>query len=177
MVVESAVNETRSRVVPFWMALPSQSIVFKPDTRLRPGVSANNHTIRMAMEIPRGIGREEAKARKRIIRDYFAKWIAEHPDKKVWNASLKSYIVVKYQSINETMGQASISFESTAAVFLLSEVLAKAVVAKRNAAKKNDKNQRPYDYMIFLYYKGIRMLVGHQKSTDEHVLYCITAKK
>lgn len=129
------------------------------------------------MEIPRGTGREEARSRKRIIRDYFAKWIAEHPGKKVWNASLKSYIVVKYQSINETMGQASITFESTAAVFFLTEVLTKAVVTKRKVAKKNDKNQRPYDYMVFLDYKGIRLIVGHQKSTDEYVLYCIMAKK
>ena len=31
--------------------------------------------------------------------------------------------------------------------------------------------------MIFLYHDGIRVLVGHQKSTDEYVQYCITAKK
>ncbi len=30
--------------------------------------------------------------------------------------------------------------------------------------------------MLFLYYVGIRLLAGHQKSTDEYVQYCITKK-
>ena len=76
------------------------------------------------MEIPRGTGREDIKARRQIIKDYYASWCAEHPDKKVWNNSLKAF-----------------------------------------------------DRMLFLYYDGIRLLAGHQKSTDEYVQYCITAKK
>jgi len=30
--------------------------------------------------------------------------------------------------------------------------------------------------IIIMSYKGIRLLVGHQTSKDENVLYCITAK-
>ena len=129
------------------------------------------------MEIPRGNSREDIKARKQIISDFYAKWIAEHPEKKIWNKSLQSFIHVKYQSINETRGHASVSFESTCAVFQLTEVMRKAVVTKKKATKKNDKNQKAYDEMLILYHKGIRLLVGHQASTDEYVQYCITIKK
>ena len=129
------------------------------------------------MEIPRGNSREEIKARKQIINDFYALWIAKHPDKKVWNASLHAYIHVKFQSINETKGQAAISFESTLAVMGLTELLEKAIVTKRKPAKRNDKNQKAFDEMVFLYHNGVRIIVGHQKSKDEYVQYCITAKK
>ena len=33
---------------------------------------------------------------------------------------------------------------------------------------------KAFDRMLFLYYDGIRLLAGHQKSTDEYVQYCIT---
>ena len=123
------------------------------------------------MEIPRGNSREDIKTRKQIINDFYVAWIEEHPDKRVWNKSLRAYIYVKFQSINETKGQASISYESTKAVFELTEILEKATVVKRKPAKNNDKNQRPYDQMVFLYYKGIRLLAGHQKSKDEYVQF------
>lgn len=31
--------------------------------------------------------------------------------------------------------------------------------------------------MVFLYYNGIRVLIGHQTSKDEYVQYCITVTK
>jgi hypothetical protein len=43
-------------------------------------------------------------------------------------------------------------------------------------SKKNDKNQKAYDRMIFMYYDGICLLVGHQASKDEYVQYCISTK-
>lgn len=129
------------------------------------------------MEIPRGTGREDIKARRQIIKDYYASWCAEHPDKKVWNNSLNAFIHVKFQSINETAGQASISYESTCAVLRLTEILKNAVFVKSKKAKSGDKNQKAFGRMLFLYYDGIRLLAGHQKSTDEYVQYCITAKK
>lgn len=128
------------------------------------------------MEIPRGTSPEDLKARKQIIADFYAQWNAKHPDKKVWNKSLNDYIHVKYQSLNETKGQASVSYDSTIAVLRLTEILEKAVVAKIKPAKKNDKNQKAFDQMVFMYYHGIRLLVGHQASKDEYVQYCITAK-
>ena len=88
------------------------------------------------MEIPRGNSREDIKARRKIISDLYASWIAEHPDKKVWNESLCAYVHIKFLSINETIGHASISYESTYAVLGLSNLLEKAVVVKVLPAKK-----------------------------------------
>ena len=118
----------------------------------------------MDMEIPKGNSREDINTQKQIIGDFYAKWNAEHSDKKVWNDSLRAYIHVKYQSINETKGQASISYESTKAVLRLTELLKKATVGKIKRAKPNDKNQKSFDQMVFLYHKGVRLLVGHQAS-------------
>ena len=59
----------------------------------------------------------------------------------------------------------------------LTDLLKNAVVSKIKPVKKNDKNQKSFDRMVILYYKGIRLLVGHQKSKDEYVQYCVTAKK
>ena len=88
--------------------------------------------------------------------------------KKVWNDSLRAYIHVKYQSLNETKGQASVSYESTMAVLKLTEILENAVVTKIKPSKKNDKNQKSFDRMVFMNYNGIRLLVGHQASKDEY---------
>ena len=82
------------------------------------------------MEIPQGTSPEDLRARKKIIADFYANWCAEHPDKKVWNKSLNAYIHVKYQSLNETRGQASTSYESTKAVLRLTEILEEATVAQ-----------------------------------------------
>ncbi|MBR0109528.1 MAG: hypothetical protein IJM05_02900 [Bacteroidales bacterium] len=129
------------------------------------------------MDTPKGSSPEDIKTRKKLIGDFYAQWIANHPDKKIWNKSLGAYIHVKYLSINETRGHASISYESTMATMHLTEILQKAIVSKRKPAKANDKNQKAFDEIIFLYYKNICLLVGHQKSTNEFVQYCITAKK
>ena len=37
------------------------------------------------MEIPRGNSREDIKAHRQIIKDFYASWIAEHPDKTTYN--------------------------------------------------------------------------------------------
>ena len=76
----------------------------------------------MEKEIPKGSTREDIKARKKIIGDFYASWIEAHPDKKVWNKSLRAYIHVKFQSINETKGHAALSVESTLAVFCLTNL-------------------------------------------------------
>ena len=106
----------------------------------------------------------------------FAKMICVYGDTE-GNKSLNALIHIKFQSINETRGQASVSYESTCAVLRLTEILERAVVAKRKPAKRNDKNQRPYDYMVLMYHDGIRLVVGHQKTKDEYVQYCISATK
>lgn len=125
------------------------------------------------MEIPRGNSREDIKARKQIISDFYASWIAEHPDKKVWNESLHAYIHVKFQSINETKGHAALSFKSTVAVFNLTYILSNAHIAEKWKPKHDDKNQKPYSIMLLMRWKTYRLIVGYQKSKSEYVQYYV----
>ncbi len=129
------------------------------------------------MEIPQGNSREDNKARKQIIKDFYASWIAEHPDKKIWNNSLKGFIHIKGQSINETAGHASLSYESTQAVFQMTEVLKEATVRETWVPKHGDKNQKPYSKMYFLRWKNYRLIVGFQKSKGELVQYYIGSEQ
>ena len=64
--------------------------------------------------------------RDQIIKDFYAGWIAENPEKKMWNEDLQDYILVKYLSITETAEKAARQYESTLAVMRLSELLTKS---------------------------------------------------
>ena len=125
--------------------------------------------------IPTGTSKEDIKIREKIIKDYYANWISDNPEKKIWNDNLQDYILVKYQSINETYNKAARRFESTLAVFRLSEVLKKAVLKSERRTKPGDKNQRPYSKLLIMFYDGIKLTVGVKKTTQEKVQYCLTA--
>ena len=127
-----------------------------------------------AMEIPRGSSREDIKARRQIIKDFFAAWIAEHPEKKVWNKSLNADIHVKFLSINEAVGHAPRSYHATIVQTHLSEILADAVLFGERPPKYGDKNQKSFSKMYFLRWKSSRLLVGLQRTTGEYVLYYIS---
>ena len=126
-----------------------------------------------ATAIPRGNSRDDIKSRRQFIKDIYAQWIAEHPDKKIWNKSLKTYVYVKYQSINETSGHAAISYESTIAVMYLTEILENAKVAEKWHPKYNDKNQKPYSILYLMRWKQYRLIVGVQRTTGEYVQYYV----
>ena len=125
--------------------------------------------------IPTGTRKEDIKAREKIIKDFYATWISEHPDKKIWNEDLQDYICVKYQSINETYNKAARRYESTLAVFRLTEVMEKAVFKEEKPTKPGDKNQKPYSNLLILLYNGIKLTVSVQKTTQEKVQYYLTA--
>ena len=110
--------------------------------------------------IPAGTRKEDIKAREKIIKDFYAKWISEHPDKKIWNEDLQDYICVKYQSINETYNKAARRYESTLAVFRLTEVMEKAVFKEEKPTKPGDKNQKPYSKLLIMLYDGIKLGSG-----------------
>ena len=99
----------------------------------------------MTQEIPLGKTKEEIKTREQIIKDFYAKWIAAHPDKKVLNAALGKYICVKFLSINETYEKAARSYESTMAVFRLTEILQSATLIEVLPAKRNTRNQKQFE--------------------------------
>ena len=127
------------------------------------------------MEIPQGNSREEVKRRDQIIKDFYAGWIAENPEKKMWNDDLQDYILVKYLSITETAEKAARQYESTLAVMKLSELLTKSKKIAEVPPKKGTKNQKPFLKMYIMQLDNIKMTVGLQKSTGDKVQYCITA--
>ena len=69
------------------------------------------------------------------------------------------------------------SFESTQAVFQLTEVLKKATVKETWTPKHGDKNQKPYSVMHLLRWKNYRMIVGYQKSKAEWVQYYLGSEQ
>ena len=127
------------------------------------------------MEIPQGNSREEVKQRDQIIKDFYAGWIAENPEKKMWNDDLQDYILVKFLSITETAEKAARQYESTLAVMRLSELLTKSKKVAEVPPKKGTKNQKPFLKMYIMQLDNIKMTVGLQKSTGDKVQYCITA--
>lgn len=127
------------------------------------------------METPQGNSREEVKLRDQIIKDFYAGWIAENPEKKMWNEDLQDYILVKYLSITETAEKAARQYESTLAVMRLSELLTKSKKVAEVPAKKNTRNQKPFLKMYIMQLDNIKMTVGLQKSTGDKVQYCNTA--
>ena len=111
------------------------------------------------MNIPQGNSREEVKMRDQIIKDFYAGWIAEHPEKKMWNDDLQDYILVKYLSITETAEKAARQYGSTLAVMRLSELLAKSKKVAEVPVKKGTKNQRPFRTMYIVQLENIKMTV------------------
>lgn len=124
--------------------------------------------------IPMGRSKEEIKIREKLIKDFYAKWIGANPTKKVWNENLNNYILVKYLSINETYNKAARSYESTKAVFHLSEILEKALLVEELPTKPNNKNQKGFSKMLIMRHDNVKLTVGCQRTTNENVQYGIT---
>ena len=127
------------------------------------------------MEIPQGKTRDDIKARERIIKDFYAGWIAHNPSKSVWNESLNAEIKVKGVSINETYEHAARSYESTMAVLDLTEILTNAKIVSQGPRKADDKNQKAFSQIYVLRYKNVRLVVGYQPSKGDYVQYSITS--
>ena len=127
-----------------------------------------------AMEIPRGNSREDIKARRQIIKEFYANWITLNPEKKVWNKSLKAFISVKFASVNEALGHAPRSFEATRAQLYLSDALSDAVFIQERPPKHGDNNQKKYSKMLLLRWKSCRLLVGRRKTAGEYELYYLS---
>ena len=125
-------------------------------------------------DIPIGRTKEEIKTREKIIKDFYAKWITEHPEKKVFNVSLAKYICVKFLSINETYEKAARNCESTMAVFRLTEILQNANFVEELPAKRNTRNQKQFEKLLVMQYQNVKLTVGLQRSNQDLVQYCIT---
>ena len=128
----------------------------------------------MTQEIPLGKTKEDIKTREQIIKDFYAQWIAAHPDKKVLNVALGKYICVKFLSINETYEKAARSYKSTMAVFRLTEILQNVTLIEELPAKRNTRNQKQFEKLLVMQYENIKLTVGLQRSNQDLVQYCIT---
>ena len=125
-------------------------------------------------DIPKGRTKDDIKVREKLIKDFYSQWISEHPDKRVWNRDLGSFIQVKYLSINETYEKAARDYKSTLAVFRLSEILENAISIDEKNINRNTKNQKQFEKLIILKYGEVKLTVGLQRSNREMVQYCIT---
>ena len=139
------------------------------------------------ISFPIGNEKEDYKARKKFISDFYANWIAENTAKHVFNNSLNSFIEVKYLSINETAGKAAYNYKSTMAVTFLTEVLENAIAPKDRKGdlvferpKEKVKNQKRFSKIFTMYYdkpdfRKIKLTVGELRGSAQKVQYCITA--
>lgn len=126
------------------------------------------------MDLPKGNSREEVRAREKAIKNFYVKWNAEHPEKKMWNENLNDFIHVRFLSIDETSEKAARQYASTLSVFRLDDLLAKAVLVKEVNPKRNTKNQKGFVKMLIMVLDGIKMTVGVQRSGNK-IQYCITS--
>ena len=76
------------------------------------------------------------------------------------NAALGKYICVKFLSINETYEKASRSYESTMAVFRLTEILQNATLVEELPAKQKTRNQKQFEKLLVMQYENIKLTVG-----------------
>jgi len=93
---------------------------------------------------------------------------------------LNEYIHVKYISVNETAGHASLRYLSTLAVLQLDAILPNALLKDVRPVNPKTKNQRGFSRMLIMEYSCpaiglVRLTVGQKGTDGTKVQYCITA--
>lgn len=131
-------------------------------------------------DIPVGDSPEDRRTRNRLIRQFYHQWMTKNNDRKVFNKSLNDYIHVKYISVNETAGHASLKYLSTLAVLQLDAILPNAILKYNKPIKQKTKNQKGFSRMLIMEYLCpalglVRLTVGQKGSDGSKVQYCITA--
>ena len=131
-------------------------------------------------EIPRGDSVEDRRSRQKIILSFYHDWKRRNPESKRYNLCLKDDINIRYVSLEETAGQASISYLSTLAVLQLDAILSNAVLIDTTPANPRKKNQKGFMSMLRMHYLCpglgmVKMMVGVKHSDRTKVQYCITA--
>ena len=131
-------------------------------------------------DVPTGDTVEDRRIRNRLIRQFYHQWMGRNEDRRVFNKSLDDFIHVKYISVNETAGHASLRYLSTLAVLQLDAILPNAILKQNKPVNKNTKNQKGFKRMLIMEYVCpaiglVRLTVGQKSSDDSKVQYCITA--
>jgi hypothetical protein len=139
------------------------------------------------INISAGDSKDDKKQRKQFIVDFYGKWIAENPDKRLYNKSLQAFIEVRFLSLEETAGHASLKYKSTVAVTFLTEILENAVVKRdingnivAEQPRPNVKNQARFSKILIMEYEKanfgkIKLTVGELRGSRQNIQYCITA--
>jgi hypothetical protein len=137
--------------------------------------------------IPAGNTKEDRQQRKQFIIDFYGKWITSNPAKRLYSKSLEAYIEVRFLSLEETAGHASLNYKSTVAVTFLSEILENAVAPKDKSGnmitetpKPYVKNQSRFSKMFIMGYEKagfgkIKLTVGELRGSRQKIQYCDTA--
>ena len=110
-------------------------------------------------DIPTGDSTEARRRRHKIILSFYHDWKNRNPEAKKYNLNLKDDINIRYVSLEETAGQASMTYLSTLAVLQL---------------------DKGFKSMIRMSYNCpgigfVKMMVGVKQSDKTKVQYCITA--
>jgi len=137
--------------------------------------------------IAMGSTKEDKMQRKQFIIDFYKKWIIANPTKRIYNKSLGANIEVRFLSLEETAGHASLKYKSTVSVTFLSEVMENAIVHKdekgnivTHMPKPNVKNQARFSKLFIMRYEkmgfgSIKLTVGELRGSGQKIQYCITA--
>ena len=131
-------------------------------------------------DIPTGDTTEDRRQRQKIILSFYHHWKEVNPDAKRYNINLKDDINIRYVSIEETAGQASLTYLSTLAVLQLDAILSNAALVESTPANPKKKNQIGFISMLRMSYNCpgigvVKMMVGVKKRDKTKVQYCITA--
>ena len=131
-------------------------------------------------DIPTGDSVEDRRRRQKIILSFYHEWKKKNPDSKKYNLNLKEDINIKYISLKETAGHASLNYLSTLAVLQLDAILTNAFYVEDVPVNPKKVNQQGFESMIRMSYQcpgigGVKMLVGVKRSDKSKVQYCITA--
>ncbi len=131
-------------------------------------------------DVPTGDSTADRRERSRLIRQFYYQWMCKNEGRRVYNNSLNDFIYVKYVSVNETAGHASLKYLSTLAVLQLDAILPNAVLKEQKPANTKTKNQKGFKRILIMEYHcpgigPVRLTVGQKGSDGTKVQYCITA--
>ena len=137
--------------------------------------------------IATGDTKEDKQQRKQFIINFYGKWIVANPTKRIYNISLGAFIEVRFLSLEETAGHASLKYKSTVAVTFLSEIIEKAIATRDKTGniiaempRPNVKNQSRFSKLFIMQYEKadfgkIKLTVGELRGSKQKIQYCITA--
>ncbi|MBR6886193.1 MAG: helix-turn-helix transcriptional regulator [Bacteroidales bacterium] len=163
--------------VPFEMLI---GYIEEPDLRGIPLTPYEDDGVITEDDIPTGDSTEERRCRQKIILSFYHDWKKRNPEAKKYNFNLKDDINIRYVSLEETAGQASMTYLSTLAVLQLDAILTNAVLVETTPANPKKKNQKGFKSMLRMSYNCpgiglVKMMVGVKQSDKTKVQYCITA--